>query len=467
MRPRFLLPLLIAFVVAPAFAQTDDASTADAVPIGTSTIMPDDAAALAVRSSTALVSLRRNLADAMDEFGWESYRDDLGVSLTGAVSGSSFDAITSTAGVSVGFDIDLIPQLTLSTELGATILDPVPANGYDIADGSLGLSFAPLADASDRDRDELAVESAQFAITQETRARSYSAIVRLFAAVREAAEIQGLENALSLAERNLASVTALRDRDRATDDQVESATDVVRFADQDLRRGEFDLIIALNSLSSELGIPVSEEQLPALEMLDLETTIANAMSAIVDLDEDELVSQSPGVVEAGFGVTAERIARSEVRAFDPSALVIDANVGSALTLPSEGASVEFAEPEVSISFLFSVNASNWDRDRVSRADEDITLAEQSLEAAVAGARLSLRSQRLDLTIALENVAAAERDLLLAEQDLLEAEFLRGRGELTDLAYDQTNAEVDAAALTAQFARLTAVQQLYAIELIQF
>ncbi len=467
MRRSLLVVTLISAVVLSLMGQTDDASTSDATHISGRTLFPDDVASLAIQSSSAIVTLQRNLEDAMEAIGWEAYRDDLGIALSGAVSGTSIDSISTSAGASVGFDIDLIPQLRLTSDLGATFRDPVPSAGYDIIDGTVGIEFTPLADTSGNERDELEVAIAEYAISNEIREQSFSAIVQLFDAVRAASQIALLESDLDLAERHQMSVIALRDRDRATDAQVEAANDAVRTADQARRRGAFDLTLELNTLGTELGVPVVADQLPALKELGLADAVTMAEGVTNTLDEELLVLESDSVMEAWFALSGELVDTDDARVFDPSAFSLTASVGSSLTQASEGASPEITDPLFSLSFQLSMNGSNFDHERVTRAEEDVAQAELALDAATRAASLALQSALLDLEIAVENASAEERDVTIAEQDLREAEFLLGRGELTQLAYDETAVALEAARLERDLSRLAVVQQLYLIELIQF
>jgi outer membrane protein TolC len=465
MRPRLILPILVALITTALFGQqTDATSPADAVQISNTVILPNDAAALAVRASTTVAISRRNLADALDELGWNALRDDLSLSVSGSVSGTSLDDLSSGAGASVSFLVDLLPQLSLSAALRTSLSDPVPPQGNQLIGADIGLSFDPLAETGERDRKEIAADRAQLQLVVQTRKASALAISRLLDAVRKRDELPLLETSVSLAERELASTQALAARDRATEEQVESASDALRSARQSLERAQFNLSLSLNSLSQTLGIPVSADQLPGADELDVERRSAAALEERLAIDEDALAEDGEDVVSAKLDLRERTLDRSSARRFDPSI-----NVGAGLSAGVAGsdAGTRTTGPEFELSFALTVRPSDWDPERVSRADEDILFAERALAAARTNAGFDLRSALLDFDQAAENLEAARHGLERAATDLAEAEFFLRRGEITQLQYDRTALSVAEAEADVRSAQISLIAQWTAIQLVQF
>lgn len=461
-RVAILVCLLLVTSVTAGFGQPAENTEPEGAGPADETVLLDQAIALALAESREIALASRAVADAADELGLGGFREGFSLAVAGAVSGTGADDIDTAGSARMSLDLTLLPQLTLSAGLGSSIANPPAAGGNDVLAANAGLSFDPFAQETDRARDELALQAAELELESLVRSVSSTAIARLLAAVSTKEELPLLEAEVHIAERSLASTQALFERDRATADQLAAARDTLRLAQQASERARLDLRLAISNLSRTVGVPILDQQLPSIELLDPEALVADLLEERSQISVDALVEQSLG--SARLDLLEATLDREDTRRFDPD-LTVGASVATELT--SDGAEPRVAGPEYTLSFSFGFSPDDRNTQGVVRAEEDIRFAEESLESARVSATFALEIALLEFDQASENLEDAVLDRIEAEQDLVEGEFLLGRGEITELARDELVLDARQAAWKVTNAQLALVALWSDIQLLQF
>jgi len=376
---------------------------------------------LAVRANPELVRLQRELDTALERLGWEPYRDDLALSLRGSVSGATLDDRFATGTTSLDLGVEVIPQLTVTGGLFGR-LDTSESGPEDPHGASVGVVLDPLADTQRRNRDELEVERVTVELETTARGVRADAIDRLLAAVISRERIPLLESALAIAGQRLEQAFALAERERATAEDVNRASDATRSARQTLDRARLEAHRARLRLAQSLRVSADAIEVPGWEALDLVGYVERIGDAAAAVDTAVLVDATESVGEARVNLESARIEAAATRRFTP-----ELSASAAMTFPGPG---------YSIGMAFKVRPADWDGSARAEASADVTFAEQSYESARLAKELDLRIARLVLDQTFENLEAAQTGRALVEIDLDEAVFLFDRGEKTALAVSE-------------------------------
>lgn len=450
MHHRYLLAA--AFVVA--------AATAALPAQQTTTIDLESVVALATANDASLVDLERRVEDAAEALGWGPYRDDLSLSLSGSLGGDALSALTAGGTATLGASVDVLPQLMLSGQLAGEVAstEGAPADPFT---GSLGMTLKPLADAQRDERDTIAYERAKLALEAGVRSVAFTAVTRLVDAVAARQGLAIAEADVELAERKLASLEALAERDRATREEVEAARDALRAARQARGRDALAAERARWSLAEAVGLTPEAIALPGWDELDLAASVVGIRRAADGLSADALADASQTVRSAALDVESARVELAAARRFTP-----ELTAGAETRFPLEPNAPK-QQPRYSLSLDFTVRPSDWDGSARAEAEEDLVFAERALEVARSNVGYDARSALLELEFAVEDLDAALHDLELAGQRLAEAAFRFERGDVTRLTLDTAELEVTKAHATVDLARAEVVRRWYAIDLEQF
>jgi outer membrane protein TolC len=412
------------------------------------------AAELAVATNNQIVVLQRKLQDQVDDLGFAGFLDDISLKLSGSAGGDAEAALSASGTAILSAGIDIIPQLTLTGNITATGATAEPQGGVsDPLSGSLGLTFNPLADPNGRDRDELAAESTAIDLADATGSAAYGAIGSLIDALLAQMELELLVVQQELAIRALTNTQALYDRNRATDQQLESAEDAVRSGAQRLVRAELAAERAKEVVARDTGIPAAALTIPPAAAVDLDSYVDDAAELAVSLSAVELAESDPALSRADLEVRSARLDLEATHKFTPK-VSISATGG----LP---------DWRYSLGAELTVSPADWDGTAVDDAGSDLASAERDYDYALRIAEYDAIAALNNLAFSLDDLEVAAATLADAGQDLTEATFRFGRGDLTQLSLDQTEQGVTEAEYEVTSAKLGVVRDFMAIEYGQY
>lgn len=414
---------------------------------------------LAVREDSRIVELERSVADARDALEWPGQADDVALSLTGGIAGATLTELSSTAAsATLGAGMELLPQLSVSGSLAATYNDPATPQSPEPLSASVELTLRPFADAQGRNRDRIALERAQVNLAERGRAVALQAVDALLNAVEA-------EHALELAVRDVdvtraeyTAIAALAERDRASREEVEAAADARRAAAQSAARRRLASERAQWELARLTGLGSGELPVPGWDALELGRLVDRARRA--DPEVEAFARRTADTLLAELTLESARVEFAGTYVFTPE---LSATAG--VSLSSAGDSL--TGPGYSLGVSVVARASDWDGQARRRREEDIALAEQTLDSTIRAQEYALRAALLELSIAIEDLAAAEHDAELAHTALAETRFRYDRGEVSPPALHRRKLIVDEAEYNVHLARATVARRWYTVDLLQF
>jgi outer membrane protein TolC len=443
-------------------AQDDEAARAAAEAAGALALTGVTEQAVAADSQVRL--LERTLSDQLEALGLRGYMDQITLRLSGGLSGSAERGMTADGSATLSANLDLLPQLTLTGTVSAAdswLGEDTPAApgaaDEPAASASLGLLLRPFADSTTTDREELAVKSTTLELENATLQAGYRAVMALVDAVAAEGEIDLLHEQQAVNETALANITALYERDRATDEQLHAAEATVREGARRIARTEIDAARARESLAELLDLSAATIPVPAAGALGLDGLLARAeelAAAGAGADSGattvaELAVADPGFRRAALEVEGAALDAEAAYRFSPD-LVVSASAG----VPNW---------QYAVNIDLTLSPAQWDGNAVTEAALDLADAEDAQAYALRLAELSVTAAIHELGYALVDVQVANDDLSDAEQDLVEAQFRFERGDITALALAQAKLAVLAARNGLFSAELEVVRQLAVID----
>ncbi len=420
------------------------------------------AAELAVGVDNQVAVLQRRLGDQLDDLGFGGNLDDISLKLSGSTGGDVVTALSMTGSATLSAEVEIIPQLTVSGNLGMTGSTAASSGGGpDPFSGSVGLTFLPLADPTGRDRAELAADSTATDLAEAQARAAYRATGSLIDAVSARMELELLVLQQEIALRSLANTQALYERDRATDQQLTAAEDAVKNGTERFTRAEVSLDRAQEVLAREIGVTAESIQIPRADGLDLKSVIDTAVTVMESTSATELAAGDAAVVRAAQDVRSAQLDLESTHRFTPR-LSITASGGLLIT-----GSGGLPNWEYGVGAELTVSPADWDGSVIRDAESDLAFAESEYEFTLRIAGYDALAALNELQFSLTDLNGAGDDLADAQQDLAEAEFRLGRGDITQLALDQADLLVTEAEHDFTTAMLNVVRRVAAIEYRQY
>lgn len=410
-------------------------------------------AELAVGADNQVIVLGRRLQDQVDDLGISGYLDDISVRFSGSVGGDAGTPPAGSGSAVLSAGIEIIPQLTVSGSLAATGSAAGSQGSADPLTGSVGLSFNPFADPTGRDRAELAAESTAADLADARARAAYRAIGSLIDAVSARMELELLTIGQEIAVRSLADVLALHERERATDQQLASAEEIVRVGARRIVRAELSRDRDREALAREIGVAAESIEIPPADELDLESHISAAADLLESMSAAELAEGDVAVLHAAQNLRSAQLDLKSAHRFTPR-LSITASGG----LPNW---------QYSVGAELTISPADWDGAAVQSAESDLAFAVGEYEYALRIAEYDALSALGELQFSMDDLDVTRGDLADTRRDLAEAEFRFGRGDIPQLALDQTGLAVTEAEHEVFAAMLNVARRLGAIEFGQY
>ena len=408
------------------------------------------AAELGVGADNQVAVLQRHLGDQLDDLGIAGYLDDMSLKLSGSVGGDLNTPLSTGGSAVLAAGVEIIPQLIVSGSLTATGSTATsPAGGADPLAGSVGLTLNPLADPTGRDRAELAAESTATDLAAAQASAAHRTVGSLIDAVSANMEFELFVLQQEIAIRSLADTQALYDRDRATDQQLDSAEDAVRTGAERIVRAELSQGRFHEVLTREISLAVDSIRIPTTGELNLESYVGAARDVLASASAIELAEGDVTVLHAALDVRAAQLDLESTHRFTPR-LSVTASGG----LPNW---------QYSVGAELTISPADWDGSAVRDAESDLAFAEQEYDYAIRIAEYDALAALNEVQFSLDDLEVARDDLADAEQDLAEAKFRFGRGDITQLALDQAGLAVTEAEHVVTAAMLSVVRRFMAIE----
>ncbi|MEE8440865.1 MAG: TolC family protein, partial [Spirochaetia bacterium] len=332
------------------------------------------AAELAVGVDNQVAVLQRRLGDQLDDLGFGGNLDDISLKLNGSTGGDVVTALSMTGSATLSAEVEIIPQLTVSGNLGMTGSTAASSGGGpDPFSGSVGLTFLPLADPTGRDRAELAADSTATDLAEARARAAYRATGSLIDAVSARMELELLVLQQEIAIRSLANTQALYERDRATDQQLTAAEDAVKNGTERFTRAEVSLDRAQEVLAREIGVTAESIQIPRADGLDLKSVIDTAVTVMESTSATELAAGDAAVVRAAQDVRSAQLDLESTHRFTPR-LSITASGGLLIT-----GSGGLPNWEYGVGAELTVSPADWDGSVIRDAESDLAFAESEYE----------------------------------------------------------------------------------------
>lgn len=419
----------------------------------------DDVAALSVAADREVAVLARELEEQLDDLGLSGYLDGMELTLGGSVSGDASTEPFAQASAELTAAVEIIPQLTVTGKLSAneSAGEPparsTPVEETDPLSANLGISFSPLADSTGRDREELQAEKSALSLQDAERAAAFSGLTACLDLLSAGAALDIMELQLDVAERALLVTEALHERDRATDQDLDTAEDAFSDLDRQVVHGELAVERAREVLARLLALDTLTLYISGIDTGELEALAAAARNVLSAATTEDLAADDSAVATALLEVQLADLAVEAARRFNPR-IGVNATGG----LP---------DSQYEVGVTVSISPSDWDRSAVSEAEADLAYAETEYDYMLRLAELDADSALKELEFAIDDLDRSLDDLTDAEQDLTEAEFRYERGDITLLARDQAKLAVAEAEHAMFISQLEVARSLWAIEFRQY